>query len=78
MKMIINLPDDVIGSWHQVTLEEAHYNDQAKVIVRLDGDAVSPHHPFARDVVRLWLSWSDHFEGVTEKPEMCDLGESLL
>ena len=67
-RMIINIPDAVIGSWHQVTLEESfNPRDPAIVLVRLDGDAVSPHHQFARDVVRLWLSWSDSFEGVADK-----------
>ena len=69
MKMIINLPDSVIGSWHQVTMEEdfAALEGEAQVLVRVDGTLVPPHTMFARDVVRLWLSWSDAFEGVDDK-----------
>jgi hypothetical protein len=69
MKMIVNLPDGVIGSWHQVTLEEnaGALEGEAQVTVRVDGTAVPPHTMFARDVVRLWLSWSDAFEGVADK-----------
>ena len=80
MKAIINIQDEVLGSWHQVTLENTPPFSEGNplVLVRLDGDLVSPNHPFARDVVRLWLSWSDAFEGTTEKPELCDLGESRL
>lgn len=80
MKMVINVQDDLIGSWHQVTLEESFgaLEGEAKVHVRLDGYLVSPHHQFARDVVRLWLSWSDSFEGSTQKGELADLGESKI
>ena len=69
MKMIVNLPDSVIGSWHQITLEETppFSVGDPLVLVRVDGTLVPPHTMFARDVVRLWLSWSDSFEGVADK-----------
>jgi hypothetical protein len=74
MKMIINVPDSVIGSWHQVTLEEVPQalEGEAQILVRVDGTAVPPHTMFARDVVRLWLSWSDTFEGVFTKEALLE------
>ena len=60
---ILNLEDSVIGSMHQVTIEE----DSTQMTVRVDGNLLPPSHPFYKDVIRLYLSWSDHFEGITDK-----------
>ena len=75
MKMVINVQDDVLGSWHQVTLEipPPFSEGEPLATVRVDGQLVPFEHPFSVNVLRVWLEWSDTFEGVTEKEQACEI-----
>lgn len=64
--IIINAHDNVIGSWHQITID-------ADGIVRLDGHYIDSHHPFYPEAIRFALAWVDHFEGVTDKEAQCEV-----
>ncbi len=67
--LIINVQDEMIGSWHQLTVER----DQNSLCpVRLDGQDLHPEHPLAMTAKRIVCEWDDFFEGCTDKERMCD------
>ena len=65
MKMIINVQDQVLGSWHQITVEKADAADGT--LVRLDGTAVPYDYELVRRIKQTLGSWEDELEGVTDK-----------
>ncbi len=65
---IINIEDSVIGSMHQVVVEQS----DSPWYIRVDGHLLNPMHPFCNAVFKLLLEWEDNFVGVTDKEEMMD------
>ena len=68
MKMIINVQDQVLGSWHQITVEHASnplIND--KWHIRLDGSTLHPDFEINRRIHMMLGAWEDEFEGLTGK-----------
>ena len=65
MKVIINIKDQVMGSWHQITVHDIlHSPDQ---FVRLDGSLLSSNSELRKRILQLLGAWEDEFEGVTDK-----------
>lgn len=58
MKMIISIEDQVIGSWHQITVDTD---------IRLDGSTLPPNFETNKAVQALQAAFSDDFEGMTGK-----------
>jgi len=65
VKMIIDLEDSVIGSMHQIVVEDS---DSAECI-QVDGSTLPQDHPFNKEVFAFLLAWEDHFEGIVDKQE---------
>lgn len=62
---IFNLEDRVIGSMHQITVE--NHTETPIPSIRVDGSLLPANHEFHQRVVAMLASWSDHFEGVPGK-----------
>ena len=67
--LIINVQDEQIGSWHQITVDR---NQDSINSVRLDGQLIRIDHPLALAAKRIVCEWDDFFEGCTDKEQMCD------
>ena len=69
MKMIINVQDQVLGSWHQITVEQRTVptGDFDNATIRLDGGLLPPRYELHHRIAQMVGAWEDEFEGVTDK-----------
>lgn len=68
MKAIINIEDEVVGSWHQITFEkEPGYADG--YCIRFDGTILPYDSMIVKEFKRLVGAFEDQLEGVTDKQE---------
>lgn len=63
--VVMAIEDTVIGSIHQVTVEQVG----SRKHVRINGTVLPYDHEFTKCAIALTESWSDHFEGLTELDE---------
>jgi len=59
MKAIINIEDQITGSWHQITVE--------KGITRLDGSELPSDYELHKTIIAMMAAFTDDFAGITEK-----------
>lgn len=59
MKMIINVQDQIKGSWHQIIENQG--------TVRLDGALVGSNTMLHKEISRLIAIWENQYEGLTDQ-----------
>ena len=66
MKMVINIQDRVIGSWHQITAERSVQHPHEWTF-RLDGQVIPGNKELELRLRLVLLCWEDEFEGLENK-----------
>ena len=66
MNTVINIKDQVLGSWHQITVEQPSNPEPGELTIRIDGTIVPPDFETHKAVMLLVAAYSDDFSGITE------------
>lgn len=67
MKAIINIHDDLKGSWHQITVERSEGVEWPVGHIRMDGNLIRPLSETGKAVTRMVAEWDDEYEGRTDE-----------
>ncbi len=66
MKMLINIEDPVLGSWHQITVEQKSELSPDEMVIRLDGTTLPDDFETYNVVLALQAAFKDEFAGITD------------
>jgi len=66
MLAIINIQDPVMGSWHQLTVEQPSNPEPGELEIRLDGTTLPPDFETHKAVMLLQAAFKDDFAGICE------------